>query len=373
MIRQNRVMIDLDAIGANYRMIRDNIPPEVAVMPVIKANAYGHGMVETARTLARLGAKHFAVALPEEGIDLRLAGLEGEILVLGAAMPAAVADAVSYSLTQTVFTPEMVALLEEEALRQGKPAMMHIKLDTGMNRIGLRTRQEAESLAQALKHAPHVHVTGVYTHFADADNPLADGALNDFSRLQLQRFQQLRAHFDPAIPAHVANSAMSLLAPEAYFSMIREGISLYGYPPVSTHLPFVPALSWLTEVVHVKTISAGETIGYGRTFTASREMRVATVAVGYGDGYHRACSNRGQVLIHGQYAPIVGRVCMDQTMVDVTHIPDVRPGDEVVLIGSQGGKTIDAEQLAQWAGTISYEVLLAITARVPRVYLHTKA
>ena len=372
MLRQNRVVIDLNAIRRNYQMLKDNVPADVAVMPVIKANAYGHGMVETARALSGVGASHFAVALPEEGIDLRLSGVQGEILVLGAAMPVAAPDAVAYRLTQTVFTPEMVALLEKEAQAQGGEALVHIKLDTGMNRIGLRTHQEAEALADALKAAPHVRATGIYTHFADADSPLEGGALNAFTRAQLERFGELRAHFDPAIPAHVANSAMSLLAPEAYFSMIREGISLYGYPPVQTSLPFTPALSWLTEVVHVKTVQPGDTIGYGRTFTAEKEMRVATVAVGYGDGYHRACSNRGAMLIHGRMAPIVGRVCMDQTMVDATDIPQVKPGDEVVLIGSQGGAHIDAEQLAGWADTISYEVLLAITARVPRLYLHAE-
>jgi len=168
----------------------------------------------------------------------------------------------------------------------------------------------------------------------------------------------------------VANSAMSLLAPEAYFDMIREGISLYGYPPVHTDLPFRPALSWLTEVVHMKEVQTGESIGYGRAFRAERAMRIATVAVGYGDGYHRMASNQGFMLIRGVRVPIVGRVCMDQTMVDVSQIPDVQVGDEVVLLGTQGGESILAEELAAWAGTISYEVLLAVTQRVPREYVH---
>lgn len=194
--------------------------------------------------------------------------------------------------------------------------------------------------------------------------------MNPFTRAQLKRFCELRAHFNPDIPAHVANSAMSLLAPEAYFNMIREGISLYGYPPVPTNLPFTPALSWYTEIVHVKRVNAGESIGYGCTFIAPRDMLVATAAVGYGDGYHRAVSNRGAMLVHGRRAPIVGRVCMDQTMLDVTDIPGVQVGDETVILGCQGGERIDAVELASWAGTISYEVLLAVTARVPRVYLH---
>ena len=303
MLRQNRVEIDMDAIRNNYRILRDQVPADVEVMPVIKANAYGHGMLETADALSGMGASHFAVALPEEG-------------------------------------------------------------------IGLRTEEEADALAAALASAPHVRATGIYTHFADADNPLPDGGMNPFTRAQLKRFCELRAHFNPDIPAHVANSAMSLLAPEAYFNMIREGISLYGYPPVPTNLPFTPALSWYTEIVHVKRVNAGESIGYGCTFIAPRDMLVATAAVGYGDGYHRAVSNRGAMLVHGRRAPIVGRVCMDQTMLDVTDIPGVQVGDETVILGCQGGERIDAVELASWAGTISYEVLLAVTARVPRVYLH---
>lgn len=367
MLRQNQVLIDMEAIRNNYRILRQNVPDDVAVMPVVKANAYGHGMLEVAQTLAQIGAEHFAVALTEEGIDLRLGGIQGEILVLGAAMPRSAEQAVRYRLTQTIFTPEMAERLEQEAVKQGMEALVHIKLDTGMNRIGLRTREEAELLAQTLAKCPHVRATGIYTHFADADNP-TDGTLNAYSRQQLARFNELRACFPQEIPSHVANSAMSLLAPEAYFNMIREGISLYGYPPVHTKLPFRPALSWRTEVVHIKQIEAGETIGYGRTFTAERPMRIATVAVGYGDGYLRSCSNRGEMLICGQRAPIVGRVCMDQTMLDVTHIPQCCVGDEVVIIGSQNEERITAEEVAAWADTIVYEVLLSMTARVPRRY-----
>ena len=369
MLRKNRVLIDLDAIQHNFARVQERVGKNVAVMCVVKANAYGHGIVETTRALARAGASHFAVALPEEGIELRAAGIQGEILVLGAAMPRAAADAILSGLTQTVFTPEGVAILEAEAVRQGKTALVHIKLDTGMNRIGLRTCEEARAVADALKAAPHVRPTGIYTHFADADTPDAAGSLNDFTKKQMERFSELRSFFDPAIPAHAANSAATLLADETHFSMVREGISLYGYPPVNTPICFRRALSWLTEVVHVKTIQAGECIGYGCTFTAERDMKVATVAVGYGDGYHRALSGRGWMLIRGVRVPIVGRVCMDQTMVDVTAVPDVCVGDDVVLIGSQGDASIDAEEVACWADTISYEVILTVAQRVPRVYL----
>lgn len=370
MLRHNYVTVNLAAIRNNYHVLRDRVPAAVRVMPVIKADAYGHGMLQVAKTLQAEGVEYFAVALAEEGIALREAGITARILILGATMKAAVSDAVANDLTQTVFSEEMLSWIDREAALQHKTARVHIKLDTGMNRIGLRTKEEATRLSKAIAAAEHVKVTGIYTHFAAADEPMEDGSLNAYSRQQLERFKELRSCFDEAIPAHVANSAMSLLAPEAYFSMIREGISLYGYPPVKTDLSFAPALRWVSEVVHIKTVKAGETIGYGRSFTAERDMRIATVAVGYGDGYHRAISNRGEMLICGKRAPIVGRVCMDQTMVDVTYIPEAAIGEEAVLIGSQQNDTITAEEVALWADTISYEVLLGITARVPRLYLN---
>ena len=370
MLRNNYVTVDLAAIRNNYQVLRNCVPPHVRVMPVIKADAYGHGMIPVAKTLQMVGVEDFAVALVEEGIALRQAGITARILVLGAAMPDGISAAVAHDLTLTIFSEEQLGWVEAAAIRRRKTAAVHIKLDTGMNRIGLRSEEEAICLSAALKEAAHVKATGIYTHFASADEPMEDGSLNAFSHQQLDRFIQLRSHFDEAIPAHVANSAMSLLAPEAYFSMIREGISLYGYPPVKTVLSFTHALSWHTEIVHIKEIQKGDTVGYGRTFTAPHDMRVATVAVGYGDGYHRTISNKGEMLICGKRAPIVGRICMDQTMVDVSHIPQAQVGDEVVLIGSQENETITAEEVAGWADTISYEVLLGITARVPRLYMN---
>lgn len=368
MFRQNRILIDLDAIRHNYLLMKGQVPPSVRVMAVVKANAYGHGILEVSRTIVEAGGNDLAVAIPEEGVLLRENGIRANILVLGAATDIAAETAVRQELTLTVFEPEMVRALDEAAENIGKPALVHIKLDTGMNRIGLRTAGEADALALALSQAPHVRVTGIYTHFADADNVDGQGDMSAYTHQQLALFHELRAHFDPGIPVHAANSAMSLVAPEANFSMIREGISLYGYPPVSTALDFRPALRWETEVVYVKDIAAGESVGYGCTFTAERPMRVATVAVGYGDGYHRLISNRGQMLVSGRRANIVGRICMDQTMIDVTGIPDVAVGSQAVLIGTQGNERIGADELAGWAETISYEVLLAITTRVPRVY-----
>ena len=367
MIRKNFVEVDLSAIRRNYRLMQQALGENVAVMAVVKADAYGHGLVPVSLALQQEGVCHFAVAIPEEGIALRQAGITGEILVLGQSTPASAQAALEWGLCETVFLPETVEILEKQALLQGKQASIHIKLDTGMNRIGLKTPEEARALVQALEKAPHVRVAGIFTHFADADNPAGEDGLSPATRKQLECFERLRSCFPEDIPNHLCNSALSLLGSRYHAQMIRQGISLYGYPPVPTSLPFTPALRWQTEVSYVKTVYPGESIGYGCAYTASREMRVATVAVGYGDGYHRALSDRGRMLIHGQRVPIVGRVCMDQTMVDVTEVPGVQAGDPAVLIGSQGGETITAEEVAAWADTICYEVLLAITARVPKI------
>ena len=368
LLRQNDLIIDMGAIRHNYRILSDTMQKGACVMPVVKANAYGHGMVEVAQAVLSEGAAYLAVALVEEGIQLREHGISAEILVLGAAMEKAAEEAIRHDLTQTVFEPHMVQVLDELASTIGKPAKVHIKLDTGMGRIGVQTDEEAVALAEALRAAKHVKATGIYTHFSDADNPPQEGGMNDYSHCQFNRFAQMKNHFPPGLLTHAANSALSLIAPEAHFHMVREGIALYGYPPVATTLPFRRALQWQSEVVHVKTVEKGTSIGYGRTFIAPDTMCIATVAVGYGDGYHRAGSNRAQMLVNGKRANVVGRICMDQTMIDVTGIEQVNVGSPVVLIGKQGDEEIGADELAAWAGTISYEVLLAVTNRVPRFY-----
>lgn len=370
MYRHNRITIDLSAIRNNYQLMASHLPGNVRVMAVVKANAYGHGMTEVARTVADAGCRDLAIAISEEGIALRQNGFQNEnILVLGAVHERAIEPSVANGLTLTVFDPAMVEKIDACASRMRRTASVHIKLDTGMGRIGLRTEAEANALQKALRKASHVQATGIYTHFADADHLGEDGGLCDYSRNQLRLFHQLKSSFDPAIPAHASNSAMSLVSADANFSMIREGISLYGYPPVPTELPFRHAVHWEAEIVHVKDVPAGTCIGYGCTYTAQKPMRIATIAAGYGDGYHRTVSNRGEVLVLGRRARIVGRVCMDQIMADVSDIDHVRTGDIAVLIGRQGDGFIGADELAAWADTISYEVLLSITTRVPRIYL----
>ncbi|HRX08748.1 MAG TPA: alanine racemase, partial [Candidatus Limiplasma sp.] len=360
---------DLEAMRYNYRLMADYRPKPTRVMAVVKANAYGHGILEVAKTVTDAGCTDLAVAIPEEGIALRESGLmDVNILVMGAVNERSIEPCIQNGLAMTVFDPETVLAIQSQAEHMGKTAHIHIKLDTGMGRIGLRTLDEAMELAETLQKTTNVHADGIYTHFADADHVSDCGGLCAYSQSQLSLFNDLRACFDPSIPVHASNSAMSLVSPDANFSMVREGISLYGYPPVTTELPFRHAMQWEAEIVHIKQIEAGCSIGYGCSFTSQSPMTIATIAVGYGDGYHRSAGNRGEVLLKGKRARIVGRVCMDQIMVDVTHIPDVKKGDIAVLIGSQLNGFIGADELAEWNSTISYEVLLSITTRVAREY-----
>lgn len=363
--RQNIRRIDLAQLGRNVAMIRESLPQGTQLMAVVKADAYGHGMLQAARTALRAGARQLAVALAEEGATLRQAGITAPILVLGATTPAAAREAARWNLTLTGCDPEMVRWAQEAASASGTTLCAHLKLDTGMCRIGCRSEAEVRAVLDALAACPQVRLTGAYTHFADADgDDLA------FTREQLRRFLALTSALPRGVIRHCANSAAIHRLPEAALDMVRAGISMYGYPPVQTALPLRPCMRWETEVTYVKEIAPGDTVSYGRTYTAREARRIATVACGYGDGYHRAASGKAEVLIGGRRAPVVGRICMDQMMADVTDIPHVKAGDRVVLLGEMGGECITAEDIAAWAGTISYEVLLAATDRVAREWLH---
>ncbi|MCH5286437.1 MAG: alanine racemase [Christensenellaceae bacterium] len=362
--RQRRT-IDLAVLRKNVRLIRDSLPTGARLMAVVKADGYGHGIVQVAQSAVRAGAEALAVALIGEGVLLRQAGVTVPVLVLGASMPEELPEGVRHGLTMAVCTPEAVYQAQEAAASVNGEALVHLKLDTGMNRIGARSEDEVRAVIAALRECPRVRLTGVFTHFADAD-----GSDMAFTRLQLERFNRLSSLLPERVIRHCANSAAIHRLPEAAFDMVRAGISLYGYPPVETALPLEPCMRWTARVAHVKAIDPGDTVSYGRTYTADRTLRVATVSCGYGDGYHRAASGKAEVIIRGRRAPVIGRICMDQMMADVSDIPDVKTGDEVVLIGRDGEAVITAEDVASWAGTISYEVLLAATGRVPRVWLH---
>lgn len=362
--RNNLITINLAAIRENVAAVSRSLKSGTALMAVVKAEGYGHGILQTAKAALQGGAGWLGVALPEEGVLLRQAGIDAPILILGAATEKGARAAAAYGLSQTVFTPQMVRWLEAGAEKAGKAVFAHVKIDTGMNRIGTKDEAEFAAVMEVLSAASRVRTQGVYTHFSVAD----DEADDSFTVGQIDRFEALTAALSPGILRHAANSAGIIRFPEAHYDMVRLGIAMYGCPPVKTDIPLRPAMTWKTEIVYIKDITPGETVGYGRRFKAETACRVATLPVGYGDGYHRAASGHGYVLIGGQRAPILGTICMDQMMVDVTGIP-AAVGDEAVLLGSQGSEVITAERLGGFSGTISYEALLAPTSRVPKVYI----
>ncbi|MBR4081827.1 MAG: alanine racemase [Clostridia bacterium] len=357
--------VDLAQLRRNVALLRAALPEQTQLMAVVKADAYGHGMIPVARESLRAGASQLAVAITEEGVQLRRQGVTAPILVLGALTPNAAQTMVDHHLTATVCHPDMIRTLQDAAEAARSEALVHLKIDSGMCRIGCRTEDEVAAMIAALQQCPRVKLTGAYTHFADADNE--DLA---FTRQQFDRFMTLIAPLPEGILRHCANSAAIHVLPEAALDMVRAGISMYGYPPVATDMPLRPCMNWTTEITYVKDIMPGDTVSYGRAFTADKPMRVATIACGYGDGYHRAASGQAKVIIHGQYAPVLGRICMDQMMADVTHIPEAQSGSTVILMGEEGDCRLTAEDIAAWAGTISYEVLLGATGRVTREWLH---
>ena len=364
-VRHQQRTVDLAVLRKNVRLIKESLPEGTRLMAVVKADAYGHGMVQVAREALRAGASHLAVALVEEGVGLREAGITAPVLVLGATSYEEALLGVQHGLTLTVCDPAMVQAVEKAACAVDKQGQVHLKIDSGMSRIGARTEDEVHAVLHALADCPHVTLTGTFTHFADAD-----GGDMAFTYQQLERFKQLTSCLPEGILRHCANSAAIHRVPEAAMDMVRAGISMYGYPPVETDMPLEPFMDWRTKVTYVKEIQPGDTVSYGRTFAADKPMRVATMACGYGDGYHRAASGKAEVIIRGRRAKVLGRICMDQMMADVTDIPGVVPGDTVTLMGRDGNERITAEDMAAWAGTISYEVLLAATGRVPREWIH---
>ena len=363
--RGTYIRVDLSAIADNTRALRAFVFPTPHMMAVVKANAYGHGLIPVAETALNNGADYLGVAIPEEGETLRKAGVRAPILVLGAVNRRGAEASAAFGLTQAVFDRERVRMLEDAAARLGVTAEAHLKCDTGMGRIGVRTVEEARDVLAEIERSPHVRLTGAFTHFANAD-----GVSDAYSLEQIRAFEALRALLPRGITVHAAASAAAVRYPQARYDMVRQGISLYGCAPVEGGPALRPALSWHTEIAYVKTLPAGACVSYGCTYRTERITRAATLPVGYGDGYHRALSGKARVLVGGRRCPVIGRVCMDQIMADVTDVPEnaCRIGAPVVLLGRQGSEEITAQELASWAGTISYEMLLAATARVPILY-----
>ena len=367
MLRYNMCEIDLDAIRNNVRVMREKTAGGAQFLAVVKANGYGHGAVPVALAALEAGASMLAVAIPEEGVELREAGIDAPILVLGGVEEGAAQAIAQHDLTQTVFDESRIRALSAAGEALGKTVCVHLKLDTGMSRIGVRTQEEAKALAALIDSLPGVKLTGCFTHMATADEDDGGDTLRQIARFECLCDAIASVH-PGKITRHAANTACIFRYPQAHFDMVRGGIALYGYPPVPEAEGLLPAMRWTARAVYVKTIHPGDRVSYGGTFEADRETRVMTVPVGYADGYRRGLSAKGFVLVRGRRARILGRVCMDQIMVDVTDIPDAQAGDEVVLLGAQGDEMIDADEMAAWLGTISYEVICSPSARVPRVY-----
>ena len=365
MTPRNRRIISLLNIEENMRRIRSAVPQNARIMAVVKADGYGHGAAETSKAAIRGGADMLAVASVGEGTELREKGIDAPVLVLGAATESDTREAVVHDLIQAVCSPEMVRWCEKAAASAGKQTEVHLKIDTGMGRIGVRNAQERDAVLAELDRSSHVRLTGAFTHFSDADG---DEEGIQYTHDQFQRFMEMTDVLPEGVIRHCSNSAAIHRFPEMALDMVRAGISLYGYPPVPTATELQPCMRWTADISYIKEIPAGTYISYGRTYRSDRPIRVATVTCGYGDGYFRAAGREGYVLIGGRKAKIIGRICMDQMMADITGIENVSVGDEAILIGRDGDVEITAEDVARWAGTISYEILLSSGSRVDRVY-----
>lgn len=367
--------IDLDAITHNVVAVKNHVTSDVKVMAVIKADGYGHGAIPIGKQLELLNIDYIGVAIYQEGVQLRKAGITRPILVLGNTPKQAFAELFNYELTQTVYSITMANELEAYANSVGKNIKIHVKVDSGMGRIGLRLIHEP--LINVIKDyeyinaCEHLQIEGLYTHLSKADE-----SDKTYSNEQIEVFQQLVDHLDklklrPEI-VHASNSAGIIDLKNARFNMVRLGISLYGLYPseeVDHNVVLKPVLSWVTRIVNLKEVGINERISYGGTFITNRVTRVATLPIGYADGYSRSLSNKGQVVINGQIAPIIGRVCMDQIMVDVTDIENVNENDEVILIGGNNKAKVSVDDIADIMETINYEVVCLISKRVPRVYM----
>jgi alanine racemase len=359
----------LAAISHNLREIKKRVAP-AQIMAVVKANAYGHGFKEVTKIAIENGATYLGVALVEEGIILRKNKFTIPVLVFGGFFENQIEDFLRYDLDLTVYDRRHTETLNHYAKAAGKKASVQIKVDTGMGRVGVAW-QEAAEFVQRIQELKHIEIVGIYTHFATSDEKD-----KTFAETQLSRFRQVLKSLKEnhiQIPlVHAANSGAILDLPNSYFNMVRPGVSMYGYYPSSEtteSLTLKPSMSIKSRVISIKDVERGTPVSYGRTFLANNKTKIATVPVGYGDGYNRLLSNRAEVLIRGQRYPVVGRVCMDQIMVEVGRESAVQVGDEVVLLGCQGNEEITIYEICEKLNTIPYEVTCWVSGRVPRVFI----
>lgn len=371
MHRPTWVEIDLNALKHNLLAIKKQVGQHVKIMGIVKADAYGHGDYEVSRVLLNNGVEMLGIAIIEEGIALRGKGIESPLLILGGIFEEQINDIIQYNLTPTVYNLKLADTLSKKAIHFNKVVKVHVYIDTGMGSIGVRYDRAVE-FVRSLHGMKSLMIDGIYTHCSCSDEEASE-----YTNLQIKRFKDILAALNTvrvSIPLkHMANSGAILSYPNAYFNMVRPGLSLYGLYP-SEEIPNIigirPVMSFKTRVIHIKDMEAGDAVSYGRTYKITKPTRVATLPLGYDDGYNRLLSNQGKVIIKGVKAPIIGRICMDQCFVDVTDIKDISVGDEVVLYGSQGKETISVESIAKQLYTIPYEVTCNISKRVPRIYIN---
>ena len=360
--------IDLNAIGHNYKQVRRTVGKNINIMAVVKANAYGHGTVEVSTVLEKMGVNYLGVATTDEAVRLREYGIKTPILVLGSVLPDEVKILIEKNITLTLCSAELLTAIKKETFACDAKAKVHIKIDTGMGRIGI-WHEEALNFIKNLAQEKSIVVEGIYTHFSSA------GRDDFFTNYQIEAFEKLIEQlesFDIKIPLrHAANSIATVDFKRSYLNLVRPGLIIYGMYPKYTFPKLIklkPALSLKTKIVYIKDTPPGRSISYGRTHVTGKSTKIATIPIGYADGYALGLSNKAEVLVHGKRVRVIGRITMDQTMIDVGHIKNVKVGDEVVLIGKQGREEIRMEKIARLAGTIAYEFACGISNRVPRVY-----
>ena len=365
-LRPTQCIVNLEQIAENYRLIKEHV--NRPVMAVIKADGYGHGIIPVAKKLLEESVEYFGVAYLEEALLLREEGIQTPILVLGGILGEQIPQYIEHQITLTASSIDKLLDIEETSKKLGKRAKVHLKIDTGMERIGVHD-YSADAFLSKVQQCSHIDIEGIFSHFANAD-----AADLTHARLQLQRFQRVLQKAETMGISfqyrHMANSGAIVQLPESYLDMVRPGILLFGVypsPEVPQKIPVQAALTWRSKVVFFKVVQPHHPVGYGSTWESDHMVRLVTIPVGYGDGYHRSMSNRAEVLIRGKRYPVVGNICMDQIMVNIEW-DEVFNGDEVILLGKQGDHNITPEDLAEWAGSISYEMLTSINLRVARIY-----
>jgi alanine racemase len=366
-VRPTRVEVDLKQLEENFKLIKKHVAPST-VMPILKANAYGNGLIRAAQLFQNLKARYLGVAVVEEGILLRQSGIKIPILVLGGMLGNQIPIFLKYDLTMTASSIDKLNQIDEAASQLKRKAKVHLKIDTGLERIGVHYYNAEKFLEQSLK-CKHTIVEGIYSHFASSDSSNLD-----YTELQLERFNDVLTFYDknslPYPMRHISNSGAILQIPEANFDLVRPGILLYGvYPSQEVRKTIIvkPTLSWKSHVVFFKAIKPNHPVSYGSTWQSDHLIRAVTVPVGYGDGYLRSMTHKAEVLLNGKRFPVIGTITMDQIVVNIEN-ESAYNGDEVILIGSDGKNEITCEELAEWAGTIPYEILTNINTRVPRIY-----